>query len=114
MAKPSVVTDMTFDGEVLKSNVPVLVDFWAIWCGPCRMIAPIVDDIASEYDGKIRVMKLDVDENQTTAMNYGVMGIPTLILFKDGKAVERITGYMPKERLLSRLLPHLETAPAVN
>ena len=114
MAKPSVVTDMTFDGEVLKSNVPVLVDFWAIWCGPCRMIAPIVDDIASEYDGKIRVMKLDVDENQTTAMNYGVMGIPTLILFKDVKAVERITGYMPKERLLSRLLPHLETAPAVN
>ena len=114
MAKPSVVTDMTFDGEVLKSNVPVLVDFWAIWCGPCRMIAPIVDDIASEYDGKIRVMKLDVDENQTTAMNYGVMGIPTLILFKDGKAVERITGYMPKERLLSRLLPHLEPAPAVN
>ena len=114
MAKPSVVTDMTFDGEVLKSNVPVLVDFWAVWCGPCRMIAPIVDDIANEYDGKIRVMKLDVDENQTTAMSYGVMGIPTLILFKGGKAVERITGYMPKERLLSRLLPHLDAAPSVN
>ncbi len=114
MAKPSVVTDMTFDGEVLKSNVPVLVDFWAVWCGPCRMIAPIVDDIANEYDGKIRVMKLDVDENQTTAMSYGVMGIPTLILFKGGKAVERITGYMPKERLLSRLLPHLDATPSVN
>ena len=114
MAKPSVVTDMTFDGEVLKSNTPVLVDFWAVWCGPCRMIAPIVDDIANEYDGRIRVMKLDVDENQMTAMNYGVMGIPTLILFKDGKAVERITGYMPKERLLTRLLPHLEAAPSPN
>ena len=107
MAKPTVVTDVTFDSEVIGSNVPVLVDFWAVWCGPCRMIAPIVDEIATEYDGKIKVMKLDVDENQNTAMNFGVMGIPTLILFKDGKAVERITGYMPKERLLARLLPHM-------
>jgi len=107
MAKPTVVTDITFDSEVIGSNVPVLVDFWAVWCGPCRMIAPIVDEIAKEYDGKIKVMKLDVDENQNTTMNFGVMGIPTLILFKDGKAVERITGYMPKERLLTRLLPHM-------
>lgn len=107
MAKPTVVTDVTFDVEVLGSNLPVLVDFWAVWCGPCRLIAPIVDQIAGEYDGKIKVMKLDVDENQNTAMNFGVMGIPTLILFKDGKAVERITGYMPKERLLAKLLPHL-------
>jgi len=107
MTKPTVVTDVTFDTEVLGANVPVLVDFWAVWCGPCRLIAPIVDQIAGEYDGKIKVMKLDVDENQNTAMNFGVMGIPTLILFKDGKAVERITGYMPKERLLAKLLPHL-------
>ena len=107
MAKPTVVTDITFDSEVIGSNVPVLVDFWAVWCGPCRMIAPIVDEIAKEYDGKIKVMKLDVDENQNTTMNFGVMGIPTLILFKDGKAVERITGYMPKERLLAKLLPHM-------
>lgn len=107
MAKPTVVTDITFDSEVIGSSVPVLVDFWAVWCGPCRLIAPIVDEIATEYDGKIKVMKLDVDENQNTAMNFGVMGIPTLILFKDGKAVERITGYMPKERLLARLLPHM-------
>jgi len=107
MGKPTVVTDMTFETEVLGASLPVLVDFWAAWCGPCRMIAPIVDQIADEYDGKIKVMKLDVDENQGTAMGFGVMGIPTLILFKDGKAVERITGYMPKERLLSRLTPHL-------
>ncbi len=107
MGKPTVVTDMTFETEVLGANLPVLVDFWAAWCGPCRMIAPLVDEIATEYDGKLKVMKLDVDENQSTAMGFGVMGIPTLILFKDGKAVERITGYMPKERLLSRLTPHL-------
>jgi len=114
MAKPSVVTDVTFDNEVLQSDLPVLVDFWAVWCGPCKMIAPIVDEIAGEYDGQIKVMKLDVDENQDTAMNFGVMGIPTLILFKGGRAVERITGYMPKERLLSKLLPHMDVAPATN
>jgi len=114
MAKPTVVTDMTFDTEVLGANVPVLVDFWAVWCGPCRMIAPIVDEIAQQYDGKVKVMKLDVDENQGTAMHFGVMGIPTLILFKDGKVAERITGYMPKERLLSKLLPHFEPVAASN
>jgi len=97
---------VTFDTEVLKADVPVLVDFWAVWCGPCRMIAPIVDAIAGEYDGKLKVMKLDVDENQNTAMSFGVMGIPTLILFKGGRPVERITGYMPKERLLAKLTPH--------
>ncbi len=114
MAKPSVVTDATFDAEVLRADLPVLVDFWAIWCGPCKMIAPIVEQIAGEYDGRLKVMKLDVDENQNTTINFGVMGIPTLILFKDGRAVERITGYMPKERLLSKLLPHLDTAAAKN
>lgn len=114
MAKPTIVTDMTFDKDVLGADLPVLVDFWAVWCGPCRMIAPIVDEIANEYDGKIKIMKLDVDENQNTAMNFGVMGIPTLILFKGGRAVERITGYMPKERLLSKLLPHLDVVAAQN
>jgi thioredoxin 1 len=112
MAKPGIVTDVTFESDVLKSSMPVLVDFWAVWCGPCKMIAPIVDDIANQYDGKIKVMKLDVDENQNTAMHYGVMGIPTLILFKDGRVAERITGFMPKERLLSKLLPHMDVAPA--
>ena len=114
MAKPSVVTDVTFDKEVLQADLPVLVDFWAVWCGPCKMIAPIVDELAGQYDGKLKVLKLDVDENQGTAMNYGVMGIPTLILFKGGKAVERITGYMPKERLLSKLLPHMDAVPSTN
>jgi len=114
MPKASVVTDATFDAEVLRADLPVLVDFWAIWCGPCKMIAPIVEEIAGEYDGKLKVMKLDVDENQTAAMNFGVMYIPTLILFKNGEAVERITGYMPKDRLLPKLLPHLDQAAANN
>ena len=107
MATPMVVTDETFNEEVLKSNTPTLVDFWAIWCGPCRMVAPVVDQIAREQTGKLRVMKLDVDDNQNTAMAYGVMSIPTLILFKDGKPVERIVGFRPKGDLEKKILPHL-------
>ena len=85
----------------------MLVDFWATWCGPCRMIAPIVEQIAQENDGKVSVGKLDVDVNGQTAMKYGVMSIPTLILFKDGKPVERLVGMMPKERLMAKIKPHL-------
>jgi thioredoxin 1 len=107
MTTPTVVTDETFNEEVLKSSTPILVDFWAIWCGPCRMVAPVVDEIAREQTGKLRVMKLDVDENQNTAMTYGVMSIPTLILFKDGKPVERIVGFRPKSDLEKKILPHL-------
>ncbi len=107
MATPTVVTDETFNEQVLKSNTPTLVDFWAIWCGPCRMVSPVVDEIAHEQIGKLRVMKLDVDENQNTAMTYGVMSIPTLILFKDGKPVERIVGFRPKRDLEKKILPHL-------
>ncbi len=114
MAKPTIVTDMTFDAEVLGAELPVLVDFWAVWCGPCKMIAPIVEDLAGEYDGRLKVMKLDVDENQNTAMNFGVFGIPTLILFKGGQVAERITGYMPKERLLKKLLPHLDAVASAS
>lgn len=106
MAKPFAVTDQSFESDVLSAATPVLVDFWAEWCGPCKMIAPIVDEIATEYDGQVSVAKLDADENPNTMQAYGVMGIPTLILFKDGEAVERITGFMPKERLLSKLQPH--------
>lgn len=107
MATPTVVTDETFSQEVLKSDTPILVDFWAVWCGPCRMVAPVVDQIAREQEGKLKVMKLDVDENQGTAMTYGVMSIPTLILFKGGQPVERIVGFRPKGDMEKKILPHL-------
>src|SRR5713226_5677745 len=97
------VTEQTFDSEVLKSNVPVLVDFWAVWCGPCKMIAPIVEDLAGEYAGRLKVLKLDVDENGGVAAKYNVMSIPTLGLFNKGELVERIVGYMPKEQLKKRI-----------
>jgi len=92
-----VVTDATFDQEVLKSSKPVLVDFWAAWCGPCRMVAPVVEQIANEYSDRLEVAKLDVDENPDIAMRYGIMSIPTLMIFKDGKIAQRMVGYMPKE-----------------
>jgi thioredoxin 1 len=97
------VTDQTFEAEVIKSPTPVLVDFWAIWCGPCKMIAPIVEDLAGEYAGKLKVMKLDVDENGGVAAKYNVMSIPTLGIFYKGELVERIVGYMPKEQLRKRI-----------
>jgi thioredoxin 1 len=107
MAKPIEVTDKTFDELVLKAQVPTAVDFWAVWCGPCKMIAPVLEELAQEYNGKLQVAKLDVDQNGASAMQYGVMSIPTLILFKGGQPVERIIGFMPKEKLLSKLEPHL-------
>ena len=107
MTTPTVVTDETFNQEVLKSDTPTLVDFWAVWCGPCRMVAPVVDEIAREQGSKLKVMKLDVDENQNTAMVYGVMSIPTLILFKNGQPVERIVGFRPKGDMEKKILPHL-------
>lgn len=107
MSKPIVVTDSSFESAVEKFDGVVLVDFWATWCGPCKMIAPIVEQIAQENDGKITVGKLDVDANGQTAMKYGVMSIPTLILFKGGQPVERLVGYMPKERLMAKIKPHL-------
>ena len=108
MSKHIVVTDTSFETEVEKSTGVVLVDFWATWCGPCKMIAPLVEQIASENEGKITVGKLDVDANVQTAQKYGVMSIPTLILFKNGKPVERLVGYQPKERLMSKIRPHLD------
>ena len=108
MGKPTVVTDQTFEQEVLKSDTPVLVDFWATWCGPCRMVAPVLEEIASERDN-VRIAKLDVDANPITAGRFGVRAIPTLILFKDGKEAQRLVGYMPKERLLQQIQPHMTT-----
>ena len=107
MAKPIKVTDQTFNQVVLEAQLPTIVDFWAVWCGPCLMIAPALEQIAEEYEDQIQVAKLDVDHNNETAMKYGVMSIPTLILFKGGEPVERIVGFMPKEKLLARLQPHL-------
>lgn len=102
------VTDETFKADVLDSNVPVLVDFWAEWCSPCHMIAPHVDAIAEELKGKLKVAKVDIDENPAVPGRYGIVGIPTLMLFQGGKVVERVTGALPKGRILAQITPHLE------
>ncbi|MCE2706218.1 MAG: thioredoxin TrxA [Proteobacteria bacterium] len=92
-------TDSSFDSDTLKSDVPVLVDFWAEWCGPCRMLSPILDEISSEYNGKLKVVKVNVDESVATAATYGVRGIPTLLLFKNGQVVGTKVGNLPKGQL---------------
>lgn len=107
MMKALEATDTNFETEVLQSELPVLVDFWAVWCGPCKMIAPVVEEIAGEYAGKLKVAKVDVDENPASGQKYGVRSIPTLLLFKNGKVVETIIGAMPKPKLLDRIKPHL-------
>lgn len=107
MSKPQEVTVETFEEEVLQADKPVLVDFWAGWCAPCRMLAPVLEEIAQELDKNLKVVKVDVDANPTLATRYGIMSIPTLILFKDGKPVEKVVGYMPKARILNSLTRHL-------
>ncbi|MGH7741137.1 MAG: thioredoxin [Candidatus Eiseniibacteriota bacterium] len=107
MGNAVAVTGQTFDSEVLKSNLPVLVDFWAAWCGPCRAIAPAIEEIAGEYAGQLKVVKIDTDENQDIAVQFQVMSIPTLMVFKGGKVVERVIGAMPKAVLMNKIKPHL-------
>lgn len=107
MGKPQVVSDQNFETEVIKSDTPVLVDFWAAWCGPCRMVAPVLEEIATEQGEKIKIAKLDVDANPITAGRFGVRSIPTMILFKNGREAQRVVGYMPKEKLLQQIQPHI-------
>jgi thioredoxin 1 len=99
MANIAEVTDANFDNEVLQSPHPVLVDFWATWCGPCRAVSPVVEEVATGYEGKLKVVKMNVDQNSETPSRYGIRGIPALLIFKDGKIVEQIVGYVPKETI---------------
>ena len=108
MATPVDVVDTSFDAEVLKCDIPVLADFWAEWCGPCKMIAPHVEAIAAEYDDQIKVVRLDIDENPTVASQYSILSIPTLVLFKFGQPVERIIGAVSKEAILNKIKPHFD------
>jgi len=104
---PLIVTDQNFAAEVEKSLLPVLIDFWAAWCGPCRMVAPVIEQLAKELSGKVRVGKLDVDANQATAGRFRVQSIPSLLIFKDGKEVDRVVGAQSKEAILQRLQAYL-------
>ena len=106
------VTDANFDSDVLKSDKPVLIDFWAAWCGPCRAIAPIVEELAGEYQGKVKVGKMDVDRNGATPMRYKVTGIPTLLIFKNGQVVEQLVGYRSKDDIQKALDRHVSAKVA--
>ncbi len=107
MANIPYVTEQNFQTEVIDSPLPVLVDFTAVWCGPCKMVAPIVEQLHTEWQGKVKVVKCDADQNPAVLMKYGILGIPTIMLFKSGKVAERVTGYQPKERLVGKMSPHI-------
>jgi len=101
------ITDSTFEAEVLNSSVPVVVDFWAPWCGPCRKLGPVLDEIAQELEGKIKIVKVNTDENLKTAKEYSIIGLPSLLVFKNGQPVERLVGLMPKSSIVSNIEKHL-------
>ena len=105
--QPIEITDSNFDAEVAKSDLPVLIDFWAVWCGPCKMVAPIVEELAKDYDGRAKIGKLDVDNNQQTAIKFGIRSIPTLLIFKNGQVVDTIIGAVPKGSIAKMLDAHL-------